>query len=436
MSTMKDILFKTMAHLFPSFCQWLRKIKDNRDQDAIIYPMPFALWTGIFLFLTKLGARRQVKYEFATNEFIGNINYLSESDVKTMLHPDTLNNVLKQVDPDQISELTGKMIYHLLRGRRFEKYRLLGQYYTIAIDMTGHRTFSERHCDHCLTKKRGGKVIYYYHMVLDAKLVFPNGMALTVISEFVENMDEGASKQDCELKAFYRLAPRLKKMFPQLPICLLFDGLYAAGPVFDICHKHKWAFIITFKEGSMPDVYAEYLKLKQIENKPPVHISPSDRIHQEFSWLNELPYQSHSLNVLQCVEQINKQDTAVPTTFVWITNIPITEITFLPIASGGRLRWKIENEGFNMQKNGGYNLEHCYSRDETAGKNFYLLLQIAHTINQLMEKGSLVAKQIKTLGGIANFTRRLLEDLRLSLVDTAKLLQELSMPFQIRFDSS
>ncbi|RLC74380.1 MAG: hypothetical protein DRJ03_17950 [Chloroflexi bacterium] len=30
---------------------------------------------------------------------------------------------------------------------------------------------------------------------------------------------------------------------------------------------------------------------------------------------------------------------------------------------GGRLRWKIENEGFNVQKNGGYGLEHAYTRD-------------------------------------------------------------------------
>jgi len=39
-----------------------------------------------------------------------------------------------------------------------------------------------------------------------------------------------------------------------------------------------------------------------------------------------------------------------------------------------RLRWKIENEGFNVQKNlGGFNLEHPYSQDPNASKVFYLL---------------------------------------------------------------
>lgn len=44
-------------------------------------------------------------------------------------------------------------------------------------------------------------------------------------------------------------------------------------------------------------------------------------------------------------------------------------------ADGGRLRWKIENEGFNIQKNLGYELEHKYSRVSfVALKNYYQIL--------------------------------------------------------------
>ena len=53
----------------------------------------------------------------------------------------------------------------------------------------------------------------------------------------------------------------------------------------------------------------------------------------------------------------------------------------------GRLRWKIKNEGFNTQKNQGYNLQHKYAeKDFNAMQNYYQLLQIAHLINQLTEK--------------------------------------------------
>ena len=55
------------------------------------------------------------------------------------------------------------------------------------------------------------------------------------------------------------------------------------------------------------------------------------------------------------------------------------------ISHTGRLRWKIENEGFNTQKNHGYALQHKYARVSwRAAKNYYQCLQIAHLINQLM----------------------------------------------------
>ncbi|KOR32782.1 hypothetical protein TI05_05155 [Achromatium sp. WMS3] len=49
------------------------------------------------------------------------------------------------------------------------------------------------------------------------------------------------------------------------------------------------------------------------------------------------------------------------------------------------MRWKIENEGFNIQKNHGYKLEHKYARKSyRAMKNYYQIMQIAHMINELV----------------------------------------------------
>ncbi len=81
-----------------------------------------------------------------------------------------------------------------------------------------------------------------------------------VRKEFIENNAEDAErqkemnaeqiKQDCERKAFKRLAARMKKDFPRLPIILLCDSLYACEPVFDICKNNNWDYIIRYKEGS------------------------------------------------------------------------------------------------------------------------------------------------------------------------------------------
>lgn len=430
---MEEVFHKTMYHFFPSFLNWLKVVKDPRQKSKIDYPLPMLVWVGILLFLLKVESRRQINFRFNTEEFIQNLNLLTKADIEEMAYDGTLAYLLEKLPPEALSHLRVKMANRLIRMKSLEKFRLLGKYYLITIDGTGHLVFKEKHCDHCLVKKKDGKVLYYYHNVLEAKLVTENGLAISIMTEFIENPGKAENKQDCELRAFYRLVKNLKKDFPQLSICLLLDGLYAAGPVFDVCKNHNWKYIITFKEGSMSDVYAEYMNLKPLFKETFKKITDG-KIKQNFNWVTNIDYQEHSLKVLECNESISGKKTR----FVWLTNLEIDNYNFQQIAKGGRLRWKTENEGFNMQKNGGYNLEHAYSEHELAVKNFYVLLQISHIINQLMEKGTLLKEQIKeTFGCIRNIARKLLEDLRTKFIDPAQLQRELSTPFQIRFfDSS
>ena len=70
--------------------------------------------------------------------------------------------------------------------------------------------------------------------VLEAKIVLGDQTVISIASEFIENENESVSKNDCEQNAFKRLAKKLKKEFPRLPICILGDSLYASEPVFDI----------------------------------------------------------------------------------------------------------------------------------------------------------------------------------------------------------
>ena len=61
----------------------------------------------------------------------------------------------------------------------------------------------------------------------------------------------------------------------------------------------------------------------------------------------------------------------------------------------GRRRWKIENEGFNEQKNGTYCISHLCSRNENGLKIHYYFIQIAHILRQLLENGSKLVKEMK-----------------------------------------
>ena len=192
-------------------------------------------------------------------------------------------------------------------------------------------------------------------------MVTRTGFAFSVMTEFIENPEETPTKQDCELKAFYRLAERLKQRFPRLPICLLLDGLYAGGPTFTRCKQYDWQFLITLQDDDLPSLQREFKALLPLAPENHLHFTPSGYppVQQEFHWLNDLDYvdtehRAHTLAVIACDETKPVDGQPQTTRFQWVTSFKITAQKVIPLANqGGRLRWKIENEGFNVQKTGG-----------------------------------------------------------------------------------
>lgn len=76
----------------------------------------------------------------------------------------------------------------------------------------------------------------------------------------------------------------------------------------------------------------------------------------------------------------------------------------------GRGHWKIENEGFNNQKNGLYRIEHLNSKNNNAMKNHYLLTQISDMLMQLYLAWNPYIKTLKQT--IKNTSSWLLESFR------------------------
>ena len=395
------------------------------------------------MFLCRLGSRRQVGFLLRNEAAAKTFGIVF--GVSKVAHGDTMNNVLCALRPESVQEMLCAMTETLIRKKLLEAHRLLGKYYCIAVDGTGTLSYHERHCPHCLTRTSNGKTTYY-HNVLEAKLVTPNGFAFSIMSEFIENTGEGMSKQDCELKAFYRLAARLKARFPRLPIALLLDGLFAGGPVFGLCKRFGWRFLISLTDDDLKTVNEEFGSLCALEpqNQLRTRTGKDARVTQQCRWANHISYtdtqkQHHELNVLECKEtKPGRNGQEITTTFRWITNFHIETNHVDELTNrGGRLRWKIENEGFNTQKNGGYELEHAYTQDNTGIKVYYYLLQIACMLGQLIEKGSLLKKAFPNgLGSARNTAFLLLEAWRNQPLLAQSYQAILDIKIQIRFDTS
>jgi len=108
-----------------------------------------------------------------------------------------------------------------------------------------------------------------------------------------------------------------------------------------------------------------------------------------------MEYDRKYFSWVECYETVVniKDKTTKIQRFTYITNVTQNQQNIVQTADSGRLRWKIENEGFNSQKNMGYELEHKFSCVSfIAMQNYYQLLQIAHIINQLVERSKQVVE--------------------------------------------
>jgi hypothetical protein len=380
-----------------------------------------------------------ISHQMREEHICDNLKTLCGQDnLENVPHGDTVEYLMMRLRLEELEGVLVKMVAKLIRSRALESHRLLGKYYTVAIDGCHIHSFDYEHCEHCLSKqdKITGKKTWF-HTKLMASLVTPTGLCLSMASEWIEN-EVNYDKQDCELRAFYRLVKKLRFLYPKLPICLLLDALYAGQPTFDCLKEARMEWIVVFKEGCMSTIYNWVMSIKRLCRPGNIIIETEEeeiedrqrRSHEQklirskaqykrrirvkettYTWMNAIEFNKERslFNIMTCREVI---DGVTKCDYVWLASdgLNLNENNVKTLTQRGRCRWKIENEGINIQKNGGYRLEHLYSRDKVSMKIWCTILDIAHFINQLIEQGSLIT--IKTYGSVRNLSQRMFEHLR------------------------
>ena len=422
---------KIRNHFFKDLNKKLANIKDERNQSYTTYEPDIILFTVIMKNVSGIVSMNKMTNDFNDAVSIENFaTVLGYESLEEIPHYDTINNFLKRLEVVELEKIRDYMVRELFKKRSLEKYRLLDKYWCIAIDGSQLFSFKERHCEHCLKKEHRNKdtgeveSVTYYHTVLEAKLVLGN-MVFSILTEFVENENESVSKQDCEINAAKRLMKKLKYKFRKLNICLLGDSLYSCDSIYELCGECKWKFIFRFKEGRAKTLWEEIQAIKKIED---------DKSTTNLTYINEISYKKRLISAVDFIEtkdetseDMNTNDKR-PKNFVFVTNINLTKRNVLKIVAAGRSRWKIENQGFNNQKNIRYNIEHACCLDYQAIKNHYLLVQISDILRQLLENGSGAIKELKA--GIKEISSRILESFRrepLTSEDISQLNQHIKI---------
>lgn len=386
---------------FPKLINWIDNLTDTRNQSYITYDLKICLLMQILAFCSSYQSMNKIGRDFNSDIVINNINDILKTNYEELPHKDTLINVISSIKPEELEKIQTNIIRTLIRSKMFDKYRFNGLFYVVIDGTSLYSTrvnLGEQSITKVYNKGQENEYTLYSYYALEAKLICGN-MTFSLATEFVENetyTDEAGNtyrkfdKQDCELKAAYRLLEKIKKRFPKLPIIIGGDALYLGRPFLELCDKYKFDYIIRYKETDAPTIKRNFDEIKIIDG--------------EYEYQNEIIFgdlkdnKFYTLNVVSYnEEQINDEtgETTI-TNFSYVTSLKITSENKEEIVLLGRGRWKIENKGFKEQKSDVLNITHIFTKNCNGTKNIYLLIQFAHTILNLLNYGNVLIISLNT----------------------------------------
>ena len=408
-------LYSIISKYFPNLLNMFDNLTDTRHQSYITYSMKTICVTRLFPLLCGITTMTEISTDtFNTDACIKNLSTICKQNLKELPYWETIQDVFMNIKIEELRNIQKYIVKTLIRSKMFDKYKYDG-YFQIVVDGTGLSSHNYNLNNNCIKKKyKDGKVAYCKY-VLECKLIVGN-IVISLDSEWIENSESlnENQKQDCETRAFERMAKRIKNNYPKQKFILTADALYCTSSMMNICKQNNWKYIFNLNDRLKTvfkdfNDYIEYFNDCSIEN---------------YFLDKNYNYKGYIFNILKFTEI--KKDKII--NFHYITNLKVTNNNIREVVYLGRNRWKIENQGFYNQKHRTFNISHLNSRNDVALKNHYLFIQIAHTIRQLLEQGN---KQVKLLKlKIKEVSFLLLGNLTSTISD----LNHLETNFQLRFD--
>jgi len=431
-----------LRKILPDMVERFSKVPDFRNPRKTKHKIAVLLMFGLLTFVFQKASRREANRELTTAAFLENLQTLFP-DIEALPHHDTLNRVLAVIDVNEIERIQVDMIKKFIKSKKFVNY-LIDTCYPIAIDGTQKLSYdflwAEECQQHCYQEKKR-----YSCSVLEACLAFHNGMVLPLATEMLSYMEgeQGSDKQDCETKAFKRLAQKIKGYFPKLKVMVLLDGLYPNGPIIELCQRYRWQFMMVLKDDTLSSVWEEYEGLKMLESTNCFTTAWGTR-RQRFHWVNGIEYcygpnerKRQIVHVVVCEEhweEISRDSDAIvekTLKHAWISSDPLTRLNVHQRCNlGARYRWGIEGE-FLVEKRYGYQYEHAFSFTWNAMKGYHLLMRLAHFINVFAEHTELLRARFVHVG-VKAFIKFLDETIRGPWLDHEWIKKKLRVPYQMR----
>ena len=369
----------------------LRSFSDGRREPSI---STFDVANSLFhAALFRLPSINALEGDLKQPDFQMQIGRVPKPGVKAF-SADVVANVLDQMNLDGLCNGIEDVIWKAERNKAFRE----GSYGALrCVALDGWEPFCsyDRHCPHCLTREvpvknsTTGEVekrTQYYHRYVVAMLIGP---VLDVVLA-IEPVRNGEACRDAgedahhegELTAAHRLIDRLYDTYGSFLDALVFDALYANGPVMTKLDQYGYGgFIVLKKDDNEP--LKEALALWGGQEACDGYDDPDTRERIEF-WdaddIETLESYPGKVRVVRAV--VTNKDEARKTWCFGIVGKRARKVSLRTALKIVRARWHIENTGFNQWVQH-WNLAHVYRHTPNALLAILLLWALVFNLLQL-----------------------------------------------------
>jgi hypothetical protein len=364
----------------------LRESKDNRQNGKVKHSLHDCFMSSFAMMYFQDSSL--LSFQRRMQEVNQRNNLMTMFNVSNIPSETQLRDVLDETPSDRIEDVFSDYFFQLQRGKHLEGYQFMPGKYLATLDGSEYFSSGKIHCPGCLIKasKKSGDT-RYAHQILQASIVHPGKKQIIPLApEAIKNVD-GTDKQDCEINAGKRLIRKIRETHPRLGLIIVGDGLYSKQPFIEDTAALGMSFILVAKPDDhkiMMEWISEQRQLKEVFR---LEFKDQKGRQHVYEWINGVPLNGNQnsvgVNYFEYRLTVGEKTTYKNS---WVTDIVINRDNVTILVSGGRARWKIENEGFNTLKNHGYHLDHNFGHgDKNLSMNFFLLNMLAFFMHQILE---------------------------------------------------
>jgi hypothetical protein len=374
-----DALLRTVRSCF-------NKVPDHRTDDAEI-TLCDALTSGYALFSLK--APSLLAFDQKRKEEEDNLRSIYH--IRRIPCDTQMRTILDEVYPEYLPPCYKAVFSAIQRGKALEEMVFLEGCYLLPMDGTEYFSSEKLQSPYCMERTSSTTgITTYYLQTLGAVLVHPDRKEVIPLMPEPISKQDGATKNDCEMNASRRLLLKIRKDHPHLKLIVCQDAISPNGPYIRFLMEHDLRFILRVKESDHSHLFEQLdqaIRKGKAKAKDLILEDPTDpeKLHV-FRWVNGASINASHKDVRVDLLEYWEIRGEEKKYFSWVTNFTLTPENVYQIMSGGRARWKIENETFNTLKNQGYNYEHNYGLGQKyLSMVFVNLMMLAFLVDQTQQ---------------------------------------------------